>query len=102
MKKVVIPLENDVLLDTLYIPNVFTPNGDGKNDYFEIGGADNPCTDFNKLTIYNRWGKKVFEAEGSQLRWDGTVNGNRLTEGVYFYVLEGEEGRREGSVTLLR
>ena len=63
---------------------------------------DNPCIDINRLMIYNRWGKKVFEAEGNGLKWDGTHNGNALTDGVYFYVLEGEEYRRSGSVILFR
>ena len=98
----VIPFENDAFTDTLFIPNVFTPNGDGKNDYFEITGVDNRCITGNKLMIFNRWGLKVFEAEGSQLRWDGTDNENALTEGVYFYVLEGEGFKKSGSVTLLK
>ena len=86
------------------IPNIFTPNGDGKNDYFEITGSNGPCKDANKLILFNRWGKKVFEAEGSpdQLRWDGTNKGNGPSEGVYFYVLEGDGFKLSGSVTLLR
>ena len=98
----VIPFENDAVSAALFIPNVFTPNGDGKNDYFEIIGIDNPCISFNKLMIFNRWGMKVFETAGSKLRWNGMDNENILTEGVYFYVLEGEEIRKPGSVTLLR
>ena len=98
----IIPFENEAVSDTLLIPNVFTPNGDGKNDYFEIIGVDNPCINLNKLMIFNRWGLKVFEATGSNLKWDGTYNENALAGGVYFYVLEGEEFTRSGSVTLLR
>ena len=98
----VIPFENDVSTDTLFIPNVFTPNGDGKNDFFEINETANPCISFSKLTIFNRWGMKVFETEGSQLQWDGTKNENALTDGVYFYVLEGEGFKKSGCVTLLR
>ena len=98
----VIPFENDAFTDTLFIPNVFTPNGDGKNDYFEITGMNNPCIVFNKLMIFNRWGKKVFEAEGNQIKWDGRNNGNVLPDGVCFYVLKGKEFTRSGSVTLLK
>ena len=98
----VIPVENDGISDTLFIPNIFTPNDDGNNDFFEIAGMDNPCINVNKLSIFNRWGLKVFETEGSQLKWDGRSNGNPLTEGTYFYVLEGKEFRRSGGVTLLR
>ena len=98
-----IPFENDAGSDTLFIPNVFTPNGDGKNDFFEIIGTNNPCIiAVNRLVIFNRWGMKVFEAVGSQFRWDGRNNGNELTTGVYFYVLEGEGFKRSGNVTLLR
>ena len=98
----VILFENDAFTDTLFVPNVFTPNGDGKNDYFEIMGVDNPCINVNKLMIFNRWGLKVFEADENQLRWDGTANGKKLTEGVYFYILEGKELEKSGSVTLLK
>ena len=97
-----IPFENDAVSDTLFIPNIFTPNGDGKNDYFEVKEIDHPCTDISRLMIFNRWGKKVFEAEGSPYKWDGSTNENVLSEGVYFYVLEGERLKRTGSVTLLR
>ena len=98
----VIPFENDAISDTLFIPNIFTPNGDGKNDYFEIIGMDNPCITFHKLMVFDRWGLKVFESVGNQFIWDGASNKNALAEGVYFYVLEGEEFTRSGSVTLLR
>ena len=78
------------------IPNVFTPNGDGKNDYFEIPGLDDPCAGISRLMIFNRWGMKVYESSGSQLKWDGTYNGGNLTPGVYFYVLEGEDSKNRG------
>ena len=97
-----IPFENDTLNDSLFTPNVFTPNGDGKNDYFEIIQADNSCIQISRLTIFNRWGKKVFEAAGSQFKWDGTKNGNLLANGAYFYIIEGEGVKKSGNVTLLR
>ena len=71
-------------------------------NYFEIKGTDNPCIDISRLTIINRWGKKVFEAEGNQFEWDGTNNENIIAGGVYFYVLEGEGFKKSGSVTLLK
>ena len=75
----------------LKIPNIFTPNGDGINDYFEIG-YDNgePINDLNryflshKLVIFNRWGRIVYESKDYRNDWDG---GN-LPDGTYFYVLE--------------
>lgn len=90
--------------DSLFIPNIFTPNGDGKNDYFEIIKVHDYNAQIITLTIFNRWGKKVFEIEGKteQLKWDGTNNGTKLSDGAYFYVLEGEGFKRSGNVTLLR
>ena len=66
----------------LDIPNVFTPNGDGINDYFEIKKLENYIS--NVLVIFNRWGKKVYEASNYQNNWDG----DRLDDGVYYYVLK--------------
>ena len=75
----------------LKIPNIFTPNGDGINDYFEIGYKNGrPINDLNvyflshKLVIFNRWGRIVYESTNYQNDWDG---GN-LPDGTYFYVLE--------------
>lgn len=69
-------------------PNVFTPNRDGDNDLFVVDHLDD-YTD-PKLTIYNRWGKVVFEKAGYANDWDGThyKTGNALEEGVYYYVVE--------------
>lgn len=72
----------DVREIELDIPNVFTPNGDGINDYFEIKKLENFIS--NDLVIFNRWGKKVYEASNYQNNWDG----DRLDDGVYYYVLK--------------
>ena len=97
-----IPFDDVTMGDTLFIPNVFSPNGDGKNDYFEITGGDSPCNNSNRLMIFNRWGEKVFETEGKELKWDGTKNGASLANGTYFYILEGEKLMKSGSLSLLR
>ena len=81
----------NVLPVKLKIPNIFTPNGDGINDYFEIG-YDNgePINDLNKyflshkLVIFNRWGRIVYESTNYQNDWDG----GKLPDGTYFYVLD--------------
>lgn len=79
------------------LPNVFTPNGDGRNDYFVpikpyrfIGKVD--------MQIYNRWGTLVHETEDPEIRWDGTDinNGKPVKEGVYYYVCAVYEIRVEG------
>ena len=98
----IIPFEDDAAGDTLFIPNIFTPNGDGKNDYFEITGGEVPCNNSRKLIIFNRWGEKVFETEGNELKWDGIKDDNSFTNGVYFYILEGEGLKKAGNVTLIK
>ncbi|MDG1158487.1 MAG: HYR domain-containing protein, partial [Flavobacteriales bacterium] len=76
----------------LIIPEGFSPNADGVNDTFEILGLEDYPG--NVLTIFNRWGHKVFEAEEYQSDWDGTsqsiltIGSSYLPEGTYFYVLE--------------
>lgn len=92
----------------LKIPNIFTPNGDGINDYFEIGyGKDGkPINDLNKyflshkLVIFNRWGRIVYESTDYRNDWDG----GKLPDGTYFYVLEckgqTDDYRYKGSVMI--
>lgn len=63
-------------------PNVFTPNGDDLNEYFELIAINVVNID---LSITNRWGNVVFEASGASPKWDGTWNGKDSAEGVYFY-----------------
>ncbi|MGB1031294.1 MAG: HYR domain-containing protein, partial [Flavobacteriales bacterium] len=76
----------------IIIPEGYSPNGDGTNDTFEILGLEDYPG--NRLTVYNRWGHKVFEADNYQSDWEGrsqsalTLGGEYLPEGTYFYVLE--------------
>ncbi len=86
---------------TLFIPNVITPNGDGKNDTFEVVGLD--AFKSNKLIIFNRFGNEVFRSINYQNNWSG----ENLKEGTYFYYLEIEDGtgvvhRNKGYVLLMR
>ncbi len=67
--------------------NVFTPNGDGDNDFFTLINLDDyPSA---KISIYNRWGKLVYEADNYQNDWDGThyKNGKDVDSGTYYYVV---------------
>ncbi|MCB0763794.1 MAG: gliding motility-associated C-terminal domain-containing protein [Flavobacteriales bacterium] len=78
------------------IPNVFTPNNDGKNDAFVIENIE-----FfpNELTIYNRWGAVIYSKKDYRNQWKGSD----LSDGTYFYVLRLLDGREfTGHVTLLR
>jgi len=77
------------------VPEGFSPNGDGKNDFLVIDQVNEFPN--NKLVIYNRWGGIVFEANGYSNNWDGTYqeNGGDLPDGTYFYVFEtGVDGKK--------
>lgn len=68
------------------IPNVFTPDGDGINDYFTI--ANSGLKEY-KIEIYDRWGIKVFESESALFDWDGrSTSGVAMSEGTYYYILK--------------
>ncbi|HNQ11710.1 MAG TPA: PKD domain-containing protein [Bacteroidia bacterium] len=90
---------------TFYIPNTFTPNDDGKNDYFQISGYG--FKDFS-IKVFNRWGQQVFESSDPLFVWDGTDgNGNDLMDGVYTYriflrEMTGKKHNKFGRVNILR
>jgi gliding motility-associated-like protein len=68
-----------------WIPNTFSPNGDGENDFFRFENVPEPIT----LLVFNRWGQLVYQSEDYQNDWDGTdINGNALPEGVYTYKIQ--------------
>ena len=88
-------------ISDISIPNVFTPNGDEINDYFDIKGACENNTYL--LQIYDRWGIKMFTSEYRNLSWDGrTTSGMKATEGVYYYVLKMDDKYYSGFVQLIR
>lgn len=75
------------------VPNVFTPNGDSKNDYFELDGIPDPCYDTMNVEIYNRWGQKVFESTDPEFKWDGkNRRGQECADGIYYVVIKGSYG----------
>lgn len=87
------------------MPNVFTPNSDGKNDFFspiEYGDIK-----ISYLTVYDRWGIKMVEDVSAKIGWNGLNSGNRCPEGTYFYIIQ-YQGidlqwyNLKGYVTLLR
>ncbi len=88
----------------VYIPNVFSPNGDGENELFMIRGERLLGAE---LQVFNRWGNTIFESKDLSTGWDGTYKGQDCAAGVYFYraVVRFEDGREEekrGSATLVR
>lgn len=88
-----------VKCEELIIPNVFTPNNDGTNDFFEIKYLfENTSTQ-----IFNRWGIKVFETNNANIFWDGkTTSGNESVDGTYFYIITTEEKSYKGFLHLIR
>ena len=92
-------------LGSVYVPTVFSPNGDNINDVFQIKGIG-----LNKsfsLSILNIWGIPVFNTNTRAQVWDGRLEGQPLPAGTYFYVLrfENQSGRsfqKNGSVLLIR
>ncbi|MCX7954251.1 MAG: gliding motility-associated C-terminal domain-containing protein [Bacteroidales bacterium] len=71
----------------IFIPEGFSPNNDGTNDYFEIKGLD-PNSKY-KIIIFNRWGNVVYTSENYNNKWDGkNMDNNDLPEDTYFYLLK--------------
>ena len=90
------------------MPNIFTPNGDGVNDYFYPRSLlSSGLTEF-KMDIYNRWGALIFETNAVEGQgWDGKYNGVAQPEEVYIYVIDAKfkDGKKEhhtGNITLIR
>lgn len=100
-----IPFEYiEVWKESIFFPNAFTPNGDGKNDFFYI-----PNGGFEELEIhiFSRWGREVYFSLDPSFRWDGTYKGQSVPEGVYtFRVLGttfgGTKVERSGTITVIR
>ena len=94
------------IIPDIYIPNSFTPNGDGLNDVFNIKTTF-IFSDY-KLTIFNRWGNMVFDSEDINKGWDGTYKGKPVPLGVYVFQLTatikdtGEQIKKTGRVTVVR
>jgi gliding motility-associated-like protein len=92
-----------VAFKQLAIPNAFSPNGDNINDRWVIDFLnDYP---YCKIDIFNRNGQLVYRSVGYNGPWDGTVNGNRLPGGTYYYIIELNNNgytKLSGSVTILR
>jgi gliding motility-associated-like protein len=88
----------------IFVPNTFTPNGDGLNETF---GAKGEGIGWYDMQIYDRWGNLVFHTSNPNQQWDGTYNKEKAPEGAYVYkifargIYEGAESI-DGTVTLLR
>jgi len=102
---VTVIVEEEIAEGELFVPTIFSPNGDGSNDVFYVRGAG--FSDF-LLIIYNRWGEKVFESTDNTIGWDGTFNEKPANPGVFVYyvfakyTLGVQEVTKKGNITLIR
>ncbi len=86
-----------------FIPNAFSPNGDGVNDIFSVY-SDNIV--WVNMTIYNRWGEVVFKEEGISPSWNGGYKNTSCTSNLYLYIIElrdktGKKYNEKGTIILL-
>ena len=94
--------------NSIYIPNAFSPNGDGVNDFFEIFLANNTTIQkINKVEIIDRWGNLVYSAKGIMPKWDGTFNGQPLNPAVFRYTIivainNSQTDVFQGTITLIK
>ncbi|MFI5163798.1 MAG: gliding motility-associated C-terminal domain-containing protein, partial [Bacteroidia bacterium] len=88
----------------VYVPNAFSPNGDGENDVLFVYGN---CIIEMKLIIYNRWGEIVYEGIDPKKGWDGVFKEKMENTAVFDYYLTyklitGAEGSKKGNISLVR
>jgi gliding motility-associated-like protein len=85
------------------VPNVFTPNGDGSNDCFDLG-TDIDISECSKWLIFNRWGTVVFTNSGSNPCWNGKKDnsGEEMPNGTYFIIIDIAGEEYKGTITLIR
>ena len=90
--------------NSFFIPNAFSPNGDGNNDILFVRGKN--IQEIN-LSVYDRWGQRVFETHDINEGWDGTYNGEQMENAVFVYYLtvtysDGKTEAKKGNVNLIR
>lgn len=88
---------------SIYVPNTFTPNGDGINDTFGITGE---AVKSFSMQIFNRWGQLLFESDNTELKWDGTFQGEPVPQGSYAYKItasgnSGKQHLKEGYLNVV-
>lgn len=93
-------IDDAVDIGTFIPANAFTPNGDGVNDFFTLPNlpVENCYYRFANIKIYNRWGKKVFEADNKNFAWSGDI----FPAGVYYYIIDYTNALYKGTVSILK
>jgi gliding motility-associated-like protein len=103
---VTINKRGDLYPSTLFMPNAFTPDGNGVNDFYPMNKFPKVGALYN-VKLYNRWGEKIIELESPDLNWDGNINGVPAPEGAYVYLAtwigcDNERRTLRGSFHILR
>ncbi|HIA37603.1 MAG TPA: gliding motility-associated C-terminal domain-containing protein, partial [Flavobacteriales bacterium] len=93
-----------IIANVIFVPNVFSPNHDGVNDILDVQASGYESL---HLTVYDRWGEKVFETISADADWDGTFRGEPLNSATFVYLLEvvfldGEGYTEKGNIALIR
>lgn len=88
----------------IFVPNAFSPNGDGQNDQLFVRGA---CIEYLDFSVYNRWGERVFHTTDQNIGWDGVWRGQPCENAVFTYVVkatlyDGTQIDKKGNVTLVK
>jgi gliding motility-associated-like protein len=89
----------------IFVPNAFTPNGDGHNDLLRAIPAG--IREFRSFAVYSRWGQQIFQTANPGKGWDGTINGRPQVAGTYIWTargtdFNGNDIQRRGMVILIR
>ncbi|MBD3638245.1 MAG: gliding motility-associated C-terminal domain-containing protein [Crocinitomicaceae bacterium] len=101
---IIVSIDINIECGEVFVPNAFSPNGDGNNDLHCVYGK---CITGVTIQIYNRWGEKVFESNDKNMCWDGYFRGKPVTTGIYVYVLEatlitGDTVQKSGNISVVR
>jgi gliding motility-associated-like protein len=96
----------DAFPSIIFMPNAFTPNGDGRNDMYPMNQYMVKGSLYN-VKLFNRWGEKIAEFTNPDMNWDGNINGKPAPEGVYIFMAywigcDNEKRSLQGNFTLLR
>lgn len=94
----------DITCGQVFIPEAFSPNGDGQNDVLYVRGD---CIETMQFEVFDRWGNRVFKTTDKNIGWDGRYRGEAMNTGSYVYYLkatmyDGTTQAKKGTVTLVR
>ncbi|MFQ3336711.1 MAG: gliding motility-associated-like protein, partial [Flavobacteriales bacterium] len=88
----------------IFVPNVFSPDGNGENDVLKVEGNGIETIEF---IIFNKWGNLIFKSSSADQGWDGTFKGQPVNQGAFVYFVkgtfvDGNSFEQKGTVTVIR